>query len=283
MQWQHGGKSARAQRARDSRLSHRGLITLPPTHADLAIAKVCAENATPAVERSLRVVTWLADEKIMLGGAVLFWLYARAASRQTALIRHADRLLCSVALAGALPHLFKRLVNRKRPDRVVVHSRRHGIPRSGKAWDSFPSGHAVHLGALAASVGRLAPKRLHPVIWPMALGLASTRIMLLAHYLSDVLAGLAMGVLLDRAVGGLVRRVRPVADEEVSASHHHSMEAIMAGGTKPQRGTRRAEKFQDGAKKGGGTSVTKHAGPTRSSKPRPVGTKGAQLQRKTQP
>src|SRR5205807_5269180 len=131
MQW-HARKRASARWARDSRLSRRGLIRLPPTSSDLAVAKACAENASPGLERALRVITWLADEKIMLGGAVLFWLYARAGSRQHALAHDADRMLCSVALAGALPHVFKRLVDRKRPDRVVVHGRRHGVPRSGK-------------------------------------------------------------------------------------------------------------------------------------------------------
>jgi hypothetical protein len=57
----------------------------------------------------------------------------------------------------------------------------------------------------------------------------------------------------------------------------------MAGGTKPRPGTRSPEKFQDGAKKSGGIGTARHAGPGRPSKPRPRGTKGAQLQRRTQP
>jgi hypothetical protein len=57
----------------------------------------------------------------------------------------------------------------------------------------------------------------------------------------------------------------------------------MAGGTKPKPGTRRPERFQDGAKKGGGVNVTRHAGPGRSSKTKPTGTKGAQLQKRTRP
>jgi hypothetical protein len=54
----------------------------------------------------------------------------------------------------------------------------------------------------------------------------------------------------------------------------------MAGGTKPNPGTRRAEKFQDGAKKSGGIGAVKPAGPGRPSKTAPKGTKGAQLQRR---
>jgi hypothetical protein len=57
----------------------------------------------------------------------------------------------------------------------------------------------------------------------------------------------------------------------------------MSGGTKPARGTRRAAKYQDGAKKGGSIKVAKHAGPGRSSKTSPQGTKGRQLQRRAHP
>lgn len=60
-------------------------------------------------------------------------------------------------------------------------------------------------------------------------------------------------------------------------------EPAMAGGTKPMSGTKRAEKFQDGAKKSGSVGTTRHAGPGRASKPRPVGTKGSQLERRTRP
>jgi hypothetical protein len=49
--------------------------------------------------------------------------------------------------------------------------------------------------------------------------------------------------------------------------------------TKPKSGKRPAEKYQDGARKGGGSTSQRHAGPQRASKPRPSGTKGSQLQK----
>ena len=57
-------------------------------------------------------------------------------------------------------------------------------------------------------------------------------------------------------------------------------EIIMKGGTKPLPGTRRAEKFKDGAKKSGGANTTRHAGPKSASKTAPTGTTGAQLERR---
>jgi membrane-associated phospholipid phosphatase len=184
-------------------MSRNALIELPPSNLDIAVADTCAEAATPSLERSLTVLTWLADEKLLLAGAALAWACIRAASDDRQLKRDADQMLCSLAIAGALPHLFKWVVARERPDRTLIHGDRHGIPKSGNAWDSFPSGHAVHVGALAHAANRLTPEQVAPLVWPVAVALAGTRIVLLAHYLSDVLAGLAFGVMIDTFVGRL--------------------------------------------------------------------------------
>ena len=177
-------------------MSRQGIVTLPPLRVDLAISRSCARAATPARERSLQVSG--RENSVGGGGPVL-------AECPTAIQKHevrheANRMLLSVATAGLLPHLFKYLINRKRPDRTLVHGPRHGIPRSGDAWDSFPSGHALHLGAIAGPLSRLVSKRLRPYVWAGLLGLASTRIMLLAHYASDVVAGLVLGAGLGKAV-----------------------------------------------------------------------------------
>jgi membrane-associated phospholipid phosphatase len=184
-------------------MAHRGLVTLPPTRIDLAVSRACAHAATPGIERALGVITWVADEKVVLGAAAAFWLYARLRKRNPKMVREAGRMLCSVAAAGALPHAFKRLVDRERPDRAVVRGPRHGIPRSGNAWDSFPSGHALHLGAAAGPIARMVPASARPFVWPAAIALAAVRIMLLAHYVTDVAAGLAMGAGLDKTTAFL--------------------------------------------------------------------------------
>jgi len=137
------------------------------------------------------LVTLLADEKAVLGLAATVWFASRLV-RGGPDQREADRLLCSAIVAGALPHLLKALVDRKRPDRSVKQPR-NGVGKSGNAWDSFPSGHALNLGAIARPLARLAPSRLRPLVWPAIMTLAASRIFVLAHYASDVLAGFAMG------------------------------------------------------------------------------------------
>jgi len=186
-------------------MPRHGLVTLAPTRVDVAISKRCVRAATPGRERTLRVTTWLADEKVLLVMVGLVWLGTRLRPQQD-LRCEADRMLLGVILAGLLPHVFKYLVDRKRPDRTLVRGPRHGIPRSGDPWDSFPSGHALHLGAIAGPLTRLAPEAARPLVWAGILGLAATRIMLLAHYASDVIAGLAMGAGLGKAVQSLTEQ-----------------------------------------------------------------------------
>jgi membrane-associated phospholipid phosphatase len=59
------------------------------------------------------------------------------------------------------------------------------------------------MAALPPFIRRFCPHRFRRFVWPSITALAATRILLLAHYLSDVVAGLALGVVLDWGVGRL--------------------------------------------------------------------------------
>jgi membrane-associated phospholipid phosphatase len=183
-------------------------VRLPPSRADLEISRAVARAATPVSEKTAQVLTWLADEKVMLGAVALFWLDSRLRRRTPQLKCEADRMLLGVALAGVLPHVFKRMIDRKRPDRVVVRGRRHGIPRSGNEWDSFPSGHALHIGAIAGPLLRVVPRSARAPVGAGLLALAATRIWLLAHYASDVTAGLLLGAGVGKVAQTLIVRGR---------------------------------------------------------------------------
>jgi undecaprenyl-diphosphatase len=166
----------------------------------VAISRACLRVASPQVERPLRVITWLADEKILLGAVTAFWAVTRFSGSQP-LRREADQMLCSVMIAGVAPDLFKYLVRRERPNRALVRRHDTRVPRLGNAWDSFPSGHAMHLSAIAASAHRLVPRRWRTTLWSALGALAATRVVLLAHYPSDVAAGWGLGALINKAVG----------------------------------------------------------------------------------
>ena len=174
-----------------------GLVTLPPTSADLWLARQTARVATAKLERAAQVVTLAADEKLLLGVVGLAWLGVRLLTENASTRGRANHLALVTAASAALPHLLKQLVDQERPDRCVVGEPRHGVPRSGKPRNAFPSGHAVHLGAIAAALTRWVAAPWGLAIWAVALGVSATRLVLLAHWLTDVGAGLAIGVGLE--------------------------------------------------------------------------------------
>src|SRR5947209_7081278 len=131
------------------------LIRIGPTALDKAVARHALNGASEPLERGNKILTYAADEKVLIAGAlglmVLSW-FGRPAQQQKA-----EYLLINVVAAAVLPHILKRLVDQQRPDRRV-HGRRYGVPKSGRAYDAFPSGHALHIGNLASVIGRLFPQ-----------------------------------------------------------------------------------------------------------------------------
>jgi membrane-associated phospholipid phosphatase len=171
------------------------LITVPPTKADIAIANSIASHTNRPAEKVAGTLTWGADEHILNAGAFLWWLYARRQNPQRR--RTADHILLTTLAASILPHLLKTAFDQRRPDRLTVRGHWRGVPISGRQYDAFPSGHAVHVGALASAASRL-PKPQRDVVWLVGAGLVATRVLLLAHWTSDVVAGLAIGAAMER-------------------------------------------------------------------------------------
>jgi membrane-associated phospholipid phosphatase len=170
-------------------------VNVRPTGADIAIARAISRNMKPAPEAVARALTWGADEKVLLVLAVAGWLASRG--RSDVLRRAGNHALLVTTAASLLPHALKAGFDQTRPDRRTVLGHLRGISFSGKRDDAFPSGHALHMGALASAAGTLpaAPRR---AIQTVAVGLSLTRIMVLAHWASDVVAGFALGAILER-------------------------------------------------------------------------------------
>jgi membrane-associated phospholipid phosphatase len=172
-------------------------VTIRPTKVDIGIARAVARRTSRAPEEISKGVTWGADEHVLIGLAVGWWIWARIYAPQQQ--RAADHVLLTQAAASAVPHLLKRAFDQIRPDRKTVIGHLHGVPLSGKAYDAFPSGHAMHVGAVASAATELPPAQRN-VVWAIGAVLVSTRIVLLAHWTSDVLAGLALGAILERGL-----------------------------------------------------------------------------------
>ena len=146
-----------AAKIRASRLRRRPSlpITIRPTGSDVAIAHAIARDTGPLPDEIARALTWGADEKVLLVLAAIGWLASRG--RGKPLQEAGNHALLVTIAASLLPHGLKILFNQTRPDRRTVIGHVHGISFSGKREDAFPSGHALHMGALASAAGRSPP------------------------------------------------------------------------------------------------------------------------------
>ncbi len=102
----------------------------------------------------------------------------------------------SSAAAGIfLFRALKRTSRRKRPCEIEPHCWASILPPDKY---SFPSGHSITAFAVAVSLGMF-----YPFLWSLLIGvaflIAASRIILGMHFLSDVLAGSALGVTLGVA------------------------------------------------------------------------------------
>jgi PAP2 superfamily len=170
-------------------------IRVRPTRADITVANAISRHTGRKTEKTAGLLTWGADEHILCALASAWWLYSRRRSANER--QAADHILLTTLAASALPHLLKKLFDQERPDRLTIRGHWRGVPFSGRSEDAFPSGHAVHIGALASAATRL-PARQRNLLWGVGAGLVATRVVLLAHWVSDVAAGLAVGVVLER-------------------------------------------------------------------------------------
>ncbi len=104
-------------------------------------------------------------------------------------------IAAGVSAAGAGTFLFralKRTSRRRRPCEIEPHCWAAILPPDKY---SFPSGHSITAFGIAISIGQFYPE-LQSCLLAVALLIAGSRILLGMHFLSDVLAGSAIGAAL---------------------------------------------------------------------------------------
>jgi membrane-associated phospholipid phosphatase len=117
------------------------------------------------------------------------------------------QILFAPALAGLAAEILKVLIRRERPDDLgLADFRPWSIDTFSASGLGLPSSHAAVAFAAAFTIARLFPGTA-PIIFPLALGCGITRILMGAHFATDVYVGAIVAYLCTR----LVFRVFPVS------------------------------------------------------------------------
>src|SRR5256885_8640746 len=108
----------------------------------------------------------------------------------TSLIVRLGYLFVAIALPSLLVTIVKRLIGRMRPSELGPFAY---VPWSWKpAFASMPSGHATTAVPAAIAIGALWPKARVPM-WIYAALIMASRVIIEAHYVSDVIAAAFVG------------------------------------------------------------------------------------------
>lgn len=112
----------------------------------------------------------------------------------------------AVAGSGILADILKVIFWRARPRTLFDQGIEGFFYFSSSGSLSFPSGHTAIAAAVAAALS-LAYPRVTPLVVFLPLSVGAARLIVGAHYLSDVIAGMSIGVLFPLAIRAvLVRR-----------------------------------------------------------------------------
>jgi membrane-associated phospholipid phosphatase len=143
---------------------------------------------------------WLIIAAIVLSGS---WLYQRVAGPGPVLSlaeRTALAFLVSLAITSIILHSTKAVLGRRRPrDELELGLYGWRPFHFDLQYDSFPSGHALTIFCVAVILAGALPA--FGVFWfAIAIYLAMTRALLNSHFVSDVLVGAGLAILVTREV-----------------------------------------------------------------------------------
>lgn len=168
---------------------------------DLGLTQALAPQVPDPLVSLLIVVTALGAPKLVAVASTAGSIAGVGTGRIEA--PRARRFLVAVALTLSASILLKHGLALSRPPEVLM-----AIPEDGYG---FPSGHATASAGLLTAIVGVSRWESH---WPAILGgafvsiIAATRILLGVHYLVDVLAGIALGVLVA-SIGLRADRLQP--------------------------------------------------------------------------
>ncbi len=152
-------------------------------------ARISFANRPPALRAIGALFAHSGDSWFWGAGLVAVWLLGDAFWKEWALV-----LFIGIFVTATIVIALKFLIRRQRPEGEWGSIYRRTDPHS------FPSGHAARATMLAVLVVGLGPAWLAPIILIWAPLVTLSRVAMDLHYLSDALAGAALGILVGAAL-----------------------------------------------------------------------------------
>lgn len=189
-----------------------------PARWDQSAAEWGSNHVTPGWEALLETYTNLGGTSLLVLLVLVVGVIAWRRDRTWAPLCYLAIMILGIVLGN---NLLKMLVDRERPTVMRL---------TGHSGSSFPSGHsaaaAAALLALALVLARRARPRVRGIVAAtaiaLAVGVAATRVLLGVHWLTDVVAGLAMGwtwfLLVTIVFGGRLLRFGEPTERVVSSA-----------------------------------------------------------------
>lgn len=156
----------------------------------------------PGMVQFFRAITdigtsgWMWAVALILAGAASWARWKDKTRRDLALAAFGERamyIMATLAASGLLPQAIKLFVGRGRPKFLEADGPFVFHPFSFSAsYASFPSGHATTIFAMAVAFGFLVPRWRAPLLLVAAV-IALSRVIVRAHYPTDVFAGACLG------------------------------------------------------------------------------------------
>lgn len=165
------------------------------------------KGSSPSLKRVARLISDLIDSDHQLFVWPILFFCFRLLWNKEQVANRCLLLVMSIPMSDLLSGLIKFILGRARPI-MLFSSEQFGFTYFSRedAFQSMPSGHACAIGAICGAFSCFYPKATFP-LYILALFLAfSARVVQTKHYLSDIIAGIAIGFFVTQWLYFMMRR-----------------------------------------------------------------------------
>jgi membrane-associated phospholipid phosphatase len=176
--------------------------------ADIAVSCAAGQARDNRATKALGAFSEAADEGPLAALATLVAV-AGAWRGDPRLLGTGLRMLAAFALSTSAKSVLKRLLPRTRPHVVMDGGdyRAEPLGEQREHENAFPSGHAARAVAVARAAGREHPG-IRPFAWGAAAVVSAVQVPRAAHYVLDVIGGVALGLASEAVVHAAAQRIK---------------------------------------------------------------------------